>query len=221
MKKFVVVLLAATPMLAQAAVTKPTPVPGAEQSQQFQSSGAYAQVYYYPSADREATSPAGVQTDFSGDGFGVSGYFPFTVADFGLFAIGDYSMIDYDEGTGNKIDEIRAGIGYQFGPSLSAYAHYNDRDNGNGTGSDGYAVHGVYNLPFENTPFSVYADVGYFMLSNQADIDIDGFEFWVGGLYAINERFSGFLDYRASDFDVDNGATIKYYDFRTGLRVNF
>jgi hypothetical protein len=196
-------------------------VAGAEQAKQFRPSGAYAQVYYYPAADREVESAAGARTDFSGDGFGVSGLVPFSVGSVGLFAIGDYSMIDYDEGSGNKLDELRAGLGYRFSDSLSAYFHYNDRDNGNGTGSDGYAIHGVYTVPLQNTPFSLYADIGYFLLSNQSDVDIDGFEYWLGGAYAINSRFSGFLDYRASDFDVDNGSSIKYYDFRAGLRVNF
>jgi hypothetical protein len=82
-------------------------------------------------------------------------------------------------------------------------------------------VHGVYTLPVQGTPFGVYADLGYFVLSNQANIDIDGFEYWLGGTYAITPQYSGFLDYRGSDFDVDNGVGIKYYDFRLGLRVHF
>lgn len=208
------------PAAAHAAVPRPTPVPGAEQSQRFQPSGAYVQVYYNPAADREFTSPNGLKRDVSGDGFGVSGYFPFSTSGVGLFAMGEYSMIDYDESSGGKLDEMRLGLGYQFGSGLGAYAHYNDRDEGNNAGSDGYAVHGVYTLPFKGSPFSVYGDAGYFMLTDQADVDIDGFEFGLGGVYAITPRFAGFLDFRSSDFDVDSGGEVKYFDFRTGLRIN-
>lgn len=224
-------LLAPCPALASAAKPVPVPVPEAESVDQSDSKGAYAQVYYYPVAEREKQSAAGAQTDYEGDGFGISAVFPFVVGGQRLFAVADYSTIDYDEVTpsdrDDKIDEWRLGLGYQFGPRLSAYLHYNDRDNGqNGAGtrdvgSDGYAVHGVYTLPFADTPFTAYADVGYFRLENQDGIDIDGFEYWLGGLFAINARYSSFIDYRASDFDVDNGIGIKYYDFRLGLRMSF
>lgn len=226
-------LIAASLMLvsitATAAVPKPEPVPGKEQSQQFNPSGAYAQLYYYPAAQREKSTAAGARFDYEGDGFGISAYLPFKAGDYSLFAIADYSSIDYDDvrpaQTDSIIDELRLGLGYQFNQSWSAYLHYNDRKNSDSTnaGSDGYAVHGVYTMPFAGTPFSAYADIGYFQLTNESDFDIDGYEFWVGGLYAINKRYTGFVDYRASDFDVDNAAktSIKYYDFRIGARMNF
>lgn len=214
------------PLAAVAATPKPMPVPGAEQSGQFQSSGAYAQAYYLPASESEFTGPAGGQVDFEGDGYGVSGRFPFELAGFSLFAVGEYSTIDYDEANGvsveGELDEWRAGLGFQFNSDLGAYVQFDDRDSGDAGGADGYAVHGVYTLPLQDTPFSFYGDVGYFLLQGEDDGDIEGYEYTVGALYAVTPQFSGFVDYRGSDFDIeDTDSTLKYYDFRAGVRVNF
>lgn len=228
--------VALLPLAAQAAVTKPQAKPG--QSASSEGMAGWAQVYYYPSAERERTRPGASAIDYSGDGFGGSFYIPFQMDTYSLYWMGDYSQIDYDEVTpvrnDDLIDELRLGIGINLNETFGAYLHYNDRKNGRtdnnaeNSGSDGFAIHGTAKGQFQGewSQFGWYGDVGYFQLESIQGLDIDGLEFWAGGTYDINPQYTAFADIRSSDFDVDPNAAgfeanIKYYDVRVGVRYNF
>lgn len=63
--------------------------------------------------------------------------------------------------------------------------------------------------------WSAYAQVGYLSVD-----DVDGPEVKVGTMYQASEKYSLFIDYRASRFEDDN-ADFDVDDLRLGVAVHF
>lgn len=207
-------MLASFPMAGLAAVAKPVPVPGAEESGEFSLTGAYVNVYFIPSANVDFGS-----LSIDGDGFGLSGTMPLDLGGLPLFVAGEYQKTNYDNDAGDdELEQTRLGAGYQFRPIFGAYVEYVEFKDPSDS-SDGWGIHGLFS--HQQGPFDLYGSVGYLALTDDNSGDEDGLEFTLGASFNITPRFAAVADYRANKIEDDAGNEVTIGDFRVGARMNF
>jgi hypothetical protein len=176
--------------------------------------------YFMPAANIEFRQRDPLASgDESGDGYGVRALVHVTDM---FMATGEYQTVSYDTGTGSTQDfdrddfRVGGGIGLPSGTGL--FAEYVSAELGDGFGAHARAAGTL------GERIALHAQVGYVQVEDEERLG--GFEFSVGGSYAIINVLQGtlgaFADYRVTNLEgAETQAELKVRDFRVGARYTF
>lgn len=177
----------------------------------------FLDVYYVPSAQTKLADNTG-SGESSGHGYGLKFAQPLGP----LFVItGQYQRDTFDGDA--HLDQYRVGGGVQSTPDrarILAYAEYvRDQFNNGGGVLDGFGLHArvTYTLIEE---VDLYGEAGYVRLSGDGRT-FDGPEFTGGAVWNFTPQLGAFADYRITHTDSNGGFEARFYEVRTGLRLNF
>jgi hypothetical protein len=182
--------------------------------------------YYIPSADLEFGDDDDFKID--GDGFGAKGRvnIPFI----GLFGVGEWQQVDYDDDDDDDdgIDQWRVGggIGFALTPLVTLYGQaeyitFEPEGDDTGAEDEGQGFHGGLRLDVIPN-LMLGARLGYVRFD-----DGDGSEYLFEAAYEFLELagdigLGAFADYRVTRIeDEDTGFEIELADVRVGARVTF
>jgi hypothetical protein len=176
-------------------------------------------VYLLPDTNVEARVPSGGgSADEKGDGYGVRGLVHMSDL---LMITGEYQSASYDDIGGQSADRtdfrVGGGVGLPNGTGLfTEFVKIGDDD---GRGGSGFGVHGRWAgsvIP----RLALHAQAGYVQVED--DERFGGFEFSVGGAYAITNMLGAMIDYRVNSLEAhDSQLELKLRDLRLGVRWNF
>jgi hypothetical protein len=172
-------------------------------------------IYAVPKANLDITIPGLGSDDDDGDGFGAKTTIRFA----GGFALNaEYQSVKLDE-FDIDVDQTRVGLGF-LTPSHSGVLVEHDSIELDGDDADGFSLHG--RLAGKVAPNAqLYGDIGYLML-NDDDEDINGFEFTLGGALSFNRNIGAFVDYRITNLEgEDSEVGFDFKDLRVGARFMF
>lgn len=174
----------------------------------------HVDAYLIPKANLEIRDGSSGD-DIGGDGFGIKTLLHVT----DLFvATGEYQSISYDAGDADRSDvRLGGGVGNAAGSGL--FAEYVSIENG-----DGFAVYGRAAGSLGIPRLSLHAQAGYVQVED--DERAYGFEFSVGGAYAIMDVAGGTLgaliDYRLTSLEgQESDVELDLRDVRVGARFIF
>lgn len=169
---------------------------------------------YFNKANVEVKSAGGPggSSDEDGDGYGVRGLVHLNDQ---FMLTGEFQTLSYDNlATDDERTDYRVGAGYGGPSGTGLFVEYVTLED-----AAGFGVHGRVAGSLVG-PISLHAQVGYLQLED--DERSGGFEFSVGGAYAITDMLGVFLDYRATKQEgAETQTELTLRDIRVGARYAF
>lgn len=168
--------------------------------------------YYLPNANVEIRE-RNTQTnlDEKGDGYGAKAFLHLN--DW-LMGTAEYQSVSYDDLADADRDDLRAGAGVGTASGSGLFAEFVSMELGDGFGAHARAA----GLMGER--LALYGQMGYVQVED--DERFGGFEFTVGGAYAILDMLGAFADYRLTNLEGSvSQRELKLRDLRVGVRYTF
>lgn len=168
--------------------------------------------FYLPNANVEIRERnTATHVDEKGDGYGAKAFLH--LSDW-LMGTAEYQTVSYDNLGDADRDDLRVGAGVGTASGSGLFGEYVSMEMG-----DGFGAH-LRGAGMMGERLALHGQLGYVQVED--DERFGGFEFTVGGAYAILDMLGAFADYRLTNLEGSvSQRELKFRDLRVGVRYTF